>query len=134
MTAAGHVDGKAEIELEGDVGGRFEPGSDDLAIPLERVKIAEIEERARMEHRQIHGCALGHVRGVHVAAEIAGPEAAETGVADSSEAEPAEFLTTESDADHMVSALQAGADEYAMKPFTAGWRCPKGTRSAMGRQ
>lgn len=30
------------------------------------------------------------------------------------------MVTTESDVDRMVSALQAGADEYAMKPFTAG--------------
>jgi two-component system chemotaxis response regulator CheY len=29
------------------------------------------------------------------------------------------MVTTESDVDRMVSALQAGADEYAMKPFTA---------------
>ncbi len=29
------------------------------------------------------------------------------------------MVTTEADADHMVSALEAGADEYAMKPFTA---------------
>ncbi|WP_052668793.1 response regulator [Nitriliruptor alkaliphilus] len=29
------------------------------------------------------------------------------------------MVTTESDIDHMVSALEAGADEYAMKPFTA---------------
>lgn len=29
------------------------------------------------------------------------------------------MVTTESDVDRMVSALEAGADEYAMKPFTA---------------
>jgi two-component system, chemotaxis family, chemotaxis protein CheY len=27
------------------------------------------------------------------------------------------MVTTEGDADHMVAALEAGADEYAMKPF-----------------
>ncbi len=29
------------------------------------------------------------------------------------------MVTTEGDADHLVAALEAGADEYAMKPFTA---------------
>jgi two-component system, chemotaxis family, chemotaxis protein CheY len=29
------------------------------------------------------------------------------------------MVTTEGDADHMVKALDAGANEYAMKPFTA---------------
>ncbi|MFP4311640.1 MAG: response regulator [Nitriliruptoraceae bacterium] len=29
------------------------------------------------------------------------------------------MVTTEGDMDHMVRALEAGADEYAMKPFTA---------------
>ncbi|MFP4148182.1 MAG: response regulator [Nitriliruptoraceae bacterium] len=29
------------------------------------------------------------------------------------------MVTTEADMDHMVRALEAGADEYAMKPFTA---------------
>ncbi len=29
------------------------------------------------------------------------------------------MVTTESDVDRMVAALEAGADEYAMKPFTA---------------
>lgn len=28
------------------------------------------------------------------------------------------MVTTEGDMDHMVRALEAGADEYAMKPFT----------------
>lgn len=28
------------------------------------------------------------------------------------------MVTTEGDADHLVAALEAGADEYAMKPFT----------------
>ncbi|WP_130649021.1 response regulator [Egicoccus halophilus] len=30
------------------------------------------------------------------------------------------MVTTESDLDRMIAALEAGADEYAMKPFTAG--------------
>lgn len=29
------------------------------------------------------------------------------------------MVTTEGDADHMIAALEAGADEYVMKPFTA---------------
>ena len=29
------------------------------------------------------------------------------------------MVTTEGDVEHMVAALDAGADEYAMKPFTA---------------
>ena len=29
------------------------------------------------------------------------------------------MVTTEGDTDHLVRALDAGADEYAMKPFTA---------------
>lgn len=29
------------------------------------------------------------------------------------------MVTTEADIDHMMTALDAGADEYAMKPFTA---------------
>lgn len=29
------------------------------------------------------------------------------------------MVTTEGDVDHLVTALEAGADEYAMKPFTA---------------
>lgn len=29
------------------------------------------------------------------------------------------MVTTEGDTDHLVAALEAGADEYAMKPFTA---------------
>ncbi len=29
------------------------------------------------------------------------------------------MVTTEGDADHMMTALEAGANEYAMKPFTA---------------
>ena len=29
------------------------------------------------------------------------------------------MVTTEGDVEHMVEALDAGADEYAMKPFTA---------------
>ena len=29
------------------------------------------------------------------------------------------MVTTESDAQHMLAALEAGADDYAMKPFTA---------------
>jgi two-component system chemotaxis response regulator CheY len=29
------------------------------------------------------------------------------------------MVTTEGDTDHMITALEAGADEYAMKPFTA---------------
>jgi len=29
------------------------------------------------------------------------------------------MVTTEGDTDHMVTALEAGANEYAMKPFTA---------------
>lgn len=29
------------------------------------------------------------------------------------------MVTTESDTDHMIQALEAGADEYVMKPFTA---------------
>ena len=29
------------------------------------------------------------------------------------------MVTTEGDSDHMVTALEAGADEYVMKPFTA---------------
>lgn len=28
------------------------------------------------------------------------------------------MVTTEGDTDHMIRALEAGADEYAMKPFT----------------
>ena len=30
------------------------------------------------------------------------------------------MVTTESDVERMIAALEAGADEYAMKPFTAG--------------
>ncbi|HSK24324.1 MAG TPA: response regulator [Egicoccus sp.] len=30
------------------------------------------------------------------------------------------MVTTESDVERMITALEAGADEYAMKPFTAG--------------
>ncbi|MFA9446388.1 response regulator [Egicoccus sp. AB-alg6-2] len=30
------------------------------------------------------------------------------------------MVTTESDIERMIAALEAGADEYAMKPFTAG--------------
>ncbi|MCC5949530.1 MAG: response regulator [Nitriliruptoraceae bacterium] len=30
------------------------------------------------------------------------------------------MVTTEGDTDHIVAAIEAGADEYAMKPFTAG--------------
>jgi two-component system chemotaxis response regulator CheY len=30
------------------------------------------------------------------------------------------MVTTEGDADHMLRALEAGANEYVMKPFTAG--------------
>ena len=30
------------------------------------------------------------------------------------------MVTTEGDMEHMVAALAAGADDYAMKPFTAG--------------
>jgi len=29
------------------------------------------------------------------------------------------MVTTEGDTNHMVTALEAGADEYVMKPFTA---------------
>lgn len=29
------------------------------------------------------------------------------------------MVTTEGDTDHMIRALEAGADEYVMKPFTA---------------
>lgn len=29
------------------------------------------------------------------------------------------MVTTEGDSDHLVKALEAGADEYVMKPFTA---------------
>ena len=29
------------------------------------------------------------------------------------------MVTTEGDVDHMITALEAGANEYAMKPFTA---------------
>lgn len=29
------------------------------------------------------------------------------------------MVTTEADVDHLVTALEAGADEYVMKPFTA---------------
>lgn len=29
------------------------------------------------------------------------------------------MVTTEGDTDHILTALEAGADEYAMKPFTA---------------
>lgn len=29
------------------------------------------------------------------------------------------MVTTEGDVDHLIEALDAGADEYAMKPFTA---------------
>lgn len=29
------------------------------------------------------------------------------------------MVTTEGDTDHMIQALEAGANEYAMKPFTA---------------
>jgi two-component system chemotaxis response regulator CheY len=29
------------------------------------------------------------------------------------------MVTTEGDIDHMITALEAGANEYAMKPFTA---------------
>lgn len=29
------------------------------------------------------------------------------------------MVTTEGDTDHMIQALEAGADEYVMKPFTA---------------
>lgn len=29
------------------------------------------------------------------------------------------MVTTEGDSDHMIAALEAGADEYVMKPFTS---------------
>jgi hypothetical protein len=41
------------------------------------VHVAEVEQRAVVKDRQIDGSPFTRVRGVHVAAEIAGPEAAE---------------------------------------------------------
>ena len=53
------------------------PGAADLPVALERVAVAEIEERARVEHGQVHRRALPDVRGVHVAAERPRPQAVE---------------------------------------------------------
>src|SRR5262249_42255058 len=63
-----------QIELKGHVHARFESGAADLAVALQRMAVAEIEERALVKDRQINSRALADVRRVHVAAEIAWPE------------------------------------------------------------
>jgi putative ABC transport system permease protein len=55
----------------------LEAGAGDLPIALSRVYIAKVEICALMEDRQLHRSALGHVGGVHVTAEVTGPDAGE---------------------------------------------------------
>src|SRR5215203_4919667 len=63
-----------QIELERDVGGGLEAGSGDLAVALQGMEVAKIEQGAGMEHREVDGRAWSHIRRVHVAAEVSGPE------------------------------------------------------------
>ena len=53
------------------------PEPTDLAVALEGVGVAEVEVRAFVKDREKYRRALARVGGVHVAPEVAGPEAAE---------------------------------------------------------
>jgi hypothetical protein len=66
-----------EVEAERHVHRGLESRAADFAVALQRVPVAEIEERAGMRHRQVHGRPLAHVRNVHVAAEAPRPQAVE---------------------------------------------------------
>src|SRR5262249_30027871 len=63
-----------QIELERHIHARFESRAADLAVALQRVAVAEIEESAVVKDRQINGGAFANVGRVHIAAEIAGPQ------------------------------------------------------------
>ena len=63
-----------QAEAEGDVHRGLEARAADLAVALQRVAVAEVEQRAGMEDGQVDRRALADVGGVHVPAEGPGPE------------------------------------------------------------
>ena len=79
-----------DVELEGDVHRRLEARSADLAVTLQRVAVPEVEIRAVVEDRQVHGRAFARIGGIHVAAEVAGPQPAERLVAGGRDRQPAQ--------------------------------------------
>src|SRR5207249_9559695 len=57
-----------DLERELDVHRDLDPGPDDLAVALERVTVADVEERALRRNREVDGDALAEAAIVHVAA------------------------------------------------------------------
>src|SRR5688572_16745660 len=51
-------------------------GAADLAIALQRVAVAKIEDRDLMKNRQIHGRSFSAVRRIHISTKSPGPQAA----------------------------------------------------------
>ena len=66
-----------QAEAEGHVHRRLQSRPADLAVSLQRVPVAEVEQRAGVEDGQVDRRALAHVGRVHVAAEGPRPQPAE---------------------------------------------------------